>query len=265
MAGLGYVPRSIIDRYNGLLENLADRTSTLVERQLSAVGTNDPDAVKAVTRRLVLTGDRAVAGIDSQFYQAARRAAIGEAGEAPVSQQRAYSDESIDRAVDAMYRQHGERDDGGRWVVTDPDAFVADLSQFVNRTINEASKRHMEDYGARDKRQVRYARVPSGAETCAWCWALAGLGFQYKSIETASHSHAHCDCAIVPSWGGTGVEGYDPEKYANMFRAARDDMREGRISPELRQRINTEAATNRQYSRGWNGVLAVMREKYGLS
>lgn len=72
---------------------------------------------------------------------------------------------------------------------------------------------------ARQKRRkhVRFARVPSGAETCSFCLTLASRGFVYHSRETAGlnrvdHAHAFCDCVIVPSFlgeGGLAVPGYD--------------------------------------------------------
>ncbi len=59
----------------------------------------------------------------------------------------------------------------------------------------------------------RYARVPSGAETCRFCIMLASRGAVYLSKENAGavgHYHANCDCKVVPDWGD-GIEGYDPE------------------------------------------------------
>jgi hypothetical protein len=126
-------------------------------------------------------------------------------------------------------------------------------------------------YGGRDYLKPKYARVPSGAETCAWCWSLAGLGFQYKSAESASHSHSNCDCVIVPSWGDSGVEGYDSEYYANLFRDASSWLNSAEAPEELKRRVYETALAHtdgsyqsiRNFER-WNGVLMAMRWRDGL-
>lgn len=66
-----------------------------------------------------------------------------------------------------------------------------------------------------------YARVPTGAETCAFCMMLASRGFVYESERGAggiSKFHGDCDCAIVAE-DGVVPDGYDPdalyEKYLN--------------------------------------------------
>lgn len=59
-------------------------------------------------------------------------------------------------------------------------------------------------YGSSDV-EVRYARIPQGAETCNFCLMLASRGFVYVTPDTASHSHRNCDCIVVP-----GVGYHDP-------------------------------------------------------
>lgn len=50
----------------------------------------------------------------------------------------------------------------------------------------------------------RYARIPMGPVTCAWCVMLASQGAVYTGADTAaSPGHLNDDCAIVPSWDGT--------------------------------------------------------------
>lgn len=70
---------------------------------------------------------------------------------------------------------------------------------------------------------VRYARVPSGFETCGFCFMLSSRGFVYESEETAKGKHgyhAHCDCCIVPGKKGrTVIDGYDPKGMAERWEA----------------------------------------------
>lgn len=70
--------------------------------------------------------------------------------------------------------------------------------------------------------QVRYARLPQGAETCDFCLMLASRGFVYLTAESAegwNHTHRGCDCIVISGVGyydesghwqqGTTIEGYD--------------------------------------------------------
>ena len=61
-----------------------------------------------------------------------------------------------------------------------------------------------EHNAARDgKRGVRFARVPTGAETCPFCLMLAGRGAVYHTRKTAGefrHFHRRCDCKVVPGF-----------------------------------------------------------------
>ena len=63
------------------------------------------------------------------------------------------------------------------------------------------------------KGNVRWARVPTGRETCAYCFMLASRGWDYVSEDTAhAGSHQGCNCIVVPGKKGrTAVAGYDPE------------------------------------------------------
>lgn len=69
---------------------------------------------------------------------------------------------------------------------------------------------------------VRYARVPSGTETCDFCLMLASRGFVYHTEAAASHAHAGCDCRMVPSWKAHEVEGYDTEELTRRWQDAID-------------------------------------------
>lgn len=80
-----------------------------------------------------------------------------------------------------------------------------------------------------DANKVRYARVPSGFETCAFCFMLASRGFVYHSEATARGLHGyhnHCDCCIVPGVKGrTRIEGYDPKGMHDRWRECAETAR----------------------------------------
>ena len=72
-------------------------------------------------------------------------------------------------------------------------------------------------------RRVKFARIPTGPTTCAWCSMLAGLGWHYRSTAAAlAASHNHCDCVVEPSWEAVpDIPGYDSEQYVSLYRDAR--------------------------------------------
>ncbi|AWE43190.1 EndoU domain-containing protein [Actinobaculum sp. 313] len=90
---------------------------------------------------------------------------------------------------------------------------------------------------AGDPSKPRWARVPQGAKTCAWCTMLASRGWVYTSPQKAgdaSHRfHDHCDCEIVPEWDRRAVhlEGYDPDRYYALYTEAREAV--GGPNPSL--------------------------------
>lgn len=97
-----------------------------------------------------------------------------------------------------------------------------------------------------DKNNIRYACVPSGHETCAFCFMLSSRGFVYHSEMTAQGTHGvhrHCDCMIVPGpYGRVKVGGYDPkgmfERYAKCAQSLGLDV----SSPKNQRAIHKEVA-----------------------
>lgn len=81
---------------------------------------------------------------------------------------------------------------------------------------------------------VRYARIPTGTDTCDFCLMLASRGFVYYDQARAEEgSHVGCDCVCVPGNGAdatspTQIEGYDPK--------ALYDMWQGRVSATAHER-----------------------------
>lgn len=66
---------------------------------------------------------------------------------------------------------------------------------------------------------VAYARVPTGARTCAYCMMLASRGFAYHTRDTAAAGdHRMCDCLLVPGRYGDAVEGIDSDAQYNAWR-----------------------------------------------
>lgn len=122
------------------------------------------------------------------------------------------------------------------------DADPGQMLRFLNGVVDKGVKQGGRDairYNAkRDPKRPRYARVPSGVKTCAFCAMLASRGWVYESAETAgamNKYHSDCDCEIVPSWGKDrpNVEGYDPEKLYADYEKARDQAGENPTADEI--------------------------------
>lgn len=99
------------------------------------------------------------------------------------------------------------------------DACSALTRFYVHREAN------MNMYQNIDRNKLCWARIPSGTETCGWCFMLSTRGFAYTSEAKAGglgHKfHLHCDCIIVPGKKETTVEGYNPKAmYARWVECA---------------------------------------------
>nr|DAJ16652.1 MAG TPA: minor capsid protein 2 [Siphoviridae sp. ct8LQ5] len=71
---------------------------------------------------------------------------------------------------------------------------------------------------------VRFARVPTGFETCTFCIMLASRGAVYHTRKSAGefkHFHRHCDCKVVPGFEDDPdaelVEGVRPEELRDLY------------------------------------------------
>lgn len=111
----------------------------------------------------------------------------------------------------------------------DPDALASRLGGVLQRHVFAAGRQTIDRCMDADPADVRYARIPRGPKTCAFCSMLASRGWVYRSKETASQRkrgeryHDRCDCAIVPSWSRRTptIDGYDPGALYKQYQQAR--------------------------------------------
>lgn len=99
------------------------------------------------------------------------------------------------------------------------------LSGAVQRLVLQPARETVAANVDRDPADARWARVPSGATTCAFCRLLASRGAVYHSEETAggmaNSYHSACDCVPTPVWPGE-AEPYDVDALLEEYNAARD-------------------------------------------
>lgn len=122
------------------------------------------------------------------------------------------------------------------------DAFAQAMAEKAYNDVGRAANSTTIENAERDfSKGVRYARVPTGKETCGFCVMLASRGFAYKSRESAGDMgfgfnsfHDHCDCRVVAGDESTTVEGYDPDWLYSVYLDARSAIDPEQIRKEMR-------------------------------
>lgn len=111
------------------------------------------------------------------------------------------------------------------------------VTQLSNRVAYETKRAASENIIANaiaDKREPKWARVPSPDCKCDFCLMLGSRGFAYASAKSAGddmlhgtnadHYHAFCKCEIVPSWDKNPVvDGYNPRALYNEWQSMIED------------------------------------------
>lgn len=221
------IPRSVIDAYTRELNAISDENRRGLE---DALGRVDWDAPVAVVREQLVASMQMWCGgatdqaamLASVFYDGVREIAVGE-------------------PMGALAESHREPDRTTRAVR----AFVQDLVdgkgpepvrrkclERLDYEVKRAAAECVDANARRDRKRPRYARVPSGSETCDFCIMLASRGPVYHSERSAGaldHFHANCDCRVVPMWdtyyvgpsrratASSPVEGYDPDELYERY------------------------------------------------
>lgn len=131
-----------------------------------------------------------------------------------------------------------------------PEQTLKVLSLALQRHVMHSARSTVAKNVATDPANPRYARVPTGATTCAFCIFMASRGFVYQSEKSAGATggayHDGCDCQLVPEWNKgvkSSISGYDPDRYKALYEEAADEAGRGgaraityhmrRLHPEL--------------------------------
>lgn len=99
----------------------------------------------------------------------------------------------------------------------------------------------------RDK-GARFARVPTGFETCTFCLMLASRGAVYHTRKSAGewkHFHRGCDCKVVPSFEDDPdaelVEGVRPKELRNLHAQLKDIDEDSSLSANQKDVLKRRA------------------------
>lgn len=207
------VSQARLNRYRADLDDLGEAARSFMVEFIRATTANNPGMSVAELR------DETIGAVDSALYAFGDQAsslALDLFDEIVVDGHGLDAETVIEDVINPEMIEGGVRYSARQLVEGDTEAFtrdVADLTRYyIKRSAMENMVRNCE------RNDLRYARVPSGRETCAFCFMLSSRGFVYRSEQTAGHAHAYhenCDCVIVPGFDGIPadkqVKGYDPD------------------------------------------------------
>ena len=237
------IGRNVIDNYGGMLDGVCDKVAEQLLRDLSELDTANvakffDDAV-AITQAACDVSAASAAELAATFYDTLREMQIGEAlGAEPVNAMNLVATERAIMSVEI-----------GKYPDTWPNEVIKRCIERVSSESKRAAGETVTRNAMRDPAKPKFARVPSGVEACEFCMMLASRGFVYASRKAAGdsdHYHPNCRCRIVPSFGSTEIEGYDPDAYLDKWKHPEK-------YPELREARNArrrELYADRNGTRG---------------
>lgn len=249
------IPRAALDVVSAQVNALSADAQEKLLRVLSRIEWT-PDNI-ADCRDIVVEAMQAVmpgytalaAQASADLYDAVREASVGE--ELGAVAESGYSPEATDGAVRAGVQKIVD----GKAV----EVFNDYVLQRADYEIRRAANYCVAANGARDPLKPKYARVPTGAETCDFCLMLASRGFVYHSASSAAvdHTHSACDCRVMCGFPGDEVEDYDPDA---LYRDWQSSIKS--LAAERAERNGTtEGAELSRIMRGYGNAAKAAKKR----
>lgn len=206
------------DEANRAQANLVAIARRELARIVDALDLSTPDTARAqlleYVPALVRKYGNMAATIEAAMYEELRARYVVGRYSAVVAD--TYPDESTSKLVERACRGLA---DG-----VDPRPL---LNQFIDLAVRQPARETLSLNARKDPSKPRWARVPSGGHTCAFCMMLASRGFVYATKRSAgdmNRYHAGCTCRVVCSWEESPhVDGYDPDAYLSLYARAREE------------------------------------------
>ena len=227
--------------YNREVAKIGDRAATDVESSVlswcrsheGATVAEKREAAKLIMEGFVQGYDDVAAEFAAQWYD--HRAEQGGARLDQAVTMTTYRPDAIDAVARYQAKKLAKGGDA---------AFAKACGEFARndafRSLNETISANV----GRDKEKgVRFARVPTGFETCTFCLMLASRGAVYHTRKTAGefkHFHRRCDCKIVPGFEDDPdaelVEGVRPKELRERYKLIKQiDSREDLAASDKRE------------------------------
>jgi len=237
------IPRVYVDRFTQAINGLSAASREGLRRALLAIDMTQPVAVvrdQTIAAMDVWCGGLTdqIAVLAAEFYDGLRELEVGTRIGAVANSGR--NRDATEGAVRAFAQ---------KLVDGKPEQFVELCLERLDYEGKVAASQTVLNNARRDRFKPRFARVPTGTETCDFCLMLASRGFVYHTEAAESHAHSGCDCRTVPSWRAEAVEGYDPDALYDQWQESVDQTAAARAerngTTEAEERRNIIAAYER--------------------
>lgn len=237
------IPRAALDYVTEQVNRLSADAKARVMRVLERVDWSDISTARALVvqaLQMELASSTVLAAqASADLYDAIREASVGQRLGATAAS--GYDPAATDGAIRAFVQKVVD----GKEI----EVFNRLVLSRVDYELRRAANYCVTANGARDPLRPRYARVPTGAETCDFCLMLASRGFVYHSASSAAvdHVHENCDCRVTPGFPGDEVEGYDTQEIYGRWQAAMDAKARERAERKGTTESEERAAIMRAY------------------
>lgn len=245
------ISKARIDQYRDELNTLADLASDYVKAFVELMLQENPNigvaelrqaTIEAIEESLNVFGVEASSLAGELFDEIM----LGEGISAKAAVGRTIEAEAVDKKV-RTYAQE--------LVNGNAAAFTKKVTDITHYYIKREAYQSMIDNCERN--DVRWARVPSGRETCSFCFMLSSRGFVYLSEEKARGTHGmhrNCDCVVVPGIDGvTKIAGYDPKGMRDQWN---DCARTVGVDPEKPSAQKTKEILREVERRDWTWLYS---------
>lgn len=191
------------------------------------------DALLEVTPALVERYGQASAAVAAEWYERVYGLAAREFADVVAS-------EVVEKGV--------RRSAGHLFTARGAEGALVSLEKSLDAWVKAPGRQTLMRSAMRDG--LRFARVPSGRHTCAFCLMLASRGAVYKSETAAGRMdkfHGKCDCVIAPVRDEKDYPaGYHPDELYEAYATALD-----RVSKDARLSEARDAERARLEAEGY--------------
>lgn len=210
-----------LEQYRDALEALNLSYDNDIKAVMKYIDFDDIARARDMTISLLVgnirPGAKAAARLASEWYDLVKRRSFGYVDK-PSLVMSTYNEAAIEGFVRAEIEsvvQTGKTE-----------AFTREVLKRFNTDMKRSASYCTIENGKRESRKlVKYARVlGGGSNTCRFCIMLASRGFDYYTLEAASHFHDGCRCVVTPGFFTqdgrtcyTEVEGYHPDKILDQY------------------------------------------------
>ena len=210
------------DAYNREVARLGNEAASNVEESImgwcreheSATVAEKREAAKLIMEGFVQAYDDTAAKFAADWYD--YRAEKSGARLEQAITMTTYSSESVDDVARYQAKKLLDGDDA---------AFARACGEYARNDLFRSLNETIMDNVGRDKdKGARFARIPTGFETCTFCLMLASRGAVYHTRKSAGefkHFHRGCDCKVAPSFDpdpdAEVVEGVKPRELYERY------------------------------------------------